>query len=157
MAIALSSRTNRVGRRRFIVDQPERLADDLDRVDLGQARAVVAVVDLAQLGAELLLALLRIADAEVGEPARQRVDVLGRSVDEEPRQPRHVLVGQLPHSAEVDEADLVAVEHEDVRRVRVAVEEAVPEDHRHPRLGHQVGEPAPLVRGSYVEIEDLAR
>ena len=35
------------------VDERERLADDLDRVDLGEARAVVAVVELAQLGDEL--------------------------------------------------------------------------------------------------------
>jgi hypothetical protein len=39
----------------------------------------------------------------------------------------------------------VGPEHEDVRRVRVAVEEPVAEDHRHPRLGHQVGESPPLV------------
>jgi hypothetical protein len=60
------------------VDQREALADDLDRVDVVQARAVVAVVELPQLGGELVLALLRIADAELGEPPRQRVDVLGR-------------------------------------------------------------------------------
>ena len=43
-----------------------------------EARAVVAVVDLAQLGDELLLALLRVAHAEVGEPARQLLDLLVR-------------------------------------------------------------------------------
>ena len=40
-------------------------------------RAVVAVEDVAQLGGELLLALLRVAHAERGEPARERLDVLG--------------------------------------------------------------------------------
>ena len=112
---------------------------------MSAARAVVAVVELAQLGEELLLELLRVADAEVGEALRQRVDVLGRGVDEEPRQLRHVVVGELPGQAEVDEADLVAAEHEDVRRVRVAVEEPVPEDHRHPALGDQVREPPALL------------
>ena len=44
-------------------------------------------------------------------------------------------------------------EHEDVRRVRVAVEEAVAEDHRHPRLGDQVREPAALLERPRVELE----
>ena len=114
-------------------------------------RAVVAVVHLAQLGDELLLALLRIPHAEVGEPLRQRLDVLGRSVDEEPRQLRHVVVGQLAGEPEVDEADPVGREHEDVRRMRVAVEEPVPEDHRHPRLGDQVRELAALLERPLLE------
>ena len=105
------------------VDQPERLADHLDRVDLGQGRAEVAVVELAQLGDELLFALLWVADAEVGQAAREHLDVLGRGVDEEPRQPAHVLLGQLADQPEVDEADPGAVEHEHVRGMRVAVEE----------------------------------
>ena len=75
-------------------------------------------------------------------------------VDEEPRQLRHVLVGQLPDLAEVDDPDVLRVaDHEDVRRVRVAVEEAVAEDHRHPRLGHQVGEAAALLHLPRVERE----
>ena len=44
-------------------------------------------------------------------------------------------------------------EHEDVRRVRVAVEEAVTEDHRHPRVGDDVGEPAALLDRPLVEHE----
>ena len=63
----------------------------------------------------------------------------------------------LSDLAEVDEPDAVAGQHEDVRRVRVAVEEAVPEDHRHPRLAHPVGEAAPLVervRGE-IDVRDL--
>jgi hypothetical protein len=128
------------------VDEPERLADHLDRIDVGEARAVVAVEEVAQLRRELLLALLRITDAELGEPARQRVDVLGCRVDEQARQPRHVLVGQLADETEVDEPDPCAVEHEHVRRMRVAVEEPVPEDHLHPRLGDPVGELATLVQ-----------
>ena len=110
-------------------------SDHLERVDLGEARAVVAVVELAQLGGELVLPLLRVADAEVGQPPRQRLDVLVGGVDEEPRQLRHVVVGERPGLAEVDEPDPSGAEHEDVRRVRVAVEEPVAEDHRHPRLG----------------------
>ena len=88
-------------------DQAEDLADDLDRVDLVQARAVVAVVDVAQLGDELLLLLLGEADAERGEVAREPVDVLVDDVDEEPRRLRHVVVGQLPGHAEVDDPDPV--------------------------------------------------
>ena len=67
------------------VDEREALADHLERVDVGQPRAVVAVEELAELGDELLLALLRVADAEVGEALGQDVDVLVRRVDEEPR------------------------------------------------------------------------
>ena len=48
--------------------------------------------------------------------------------------------------------DLVAVaEDEDVGRVRVAVEEPVPEDHRHPGLGDQVREAAALLHLPRVE------
>src|SRR4029077_1258720 len=57
------------------VDELKALADHLDRVDLVQARAVVAVVELPDLGEELALALLRIADAEVGEALRKLLDV----------------------------------------------------------------------------------
>ncbi len=135
------------------VDQREPLADDLDRVDLLQARAVVAVVELAELGDELLLHLLRVADAELGEALRDHLDVLVRGVDEEARQLRHVLVGELARQPEVDEADLLGAEHEDVGGVRIAVEEAVAEDHRHPRLGDQVGEPAALVEGVPLDVE----
>src|SRR5262249_22246352 len=60
------------------VDELERLADDLQRVDLRQTRAVVAIEDLAQFGEELLLALLRVTHAKIGQPLRQRIDVLGR-------------------------------------------------------------------------------
>jgi hypothetical protein len=45
------------------VDEREGLADELDRVDLGKARSVVAVVDVAQLGDELALPLARVTDA----------------------------------------------------------------------------------------------
>ena len=128
------------------VDERERLADELDRVDLREARAVVAVVDVAQLGDELLLQLLRVADAERGESRGKRLDPLVDGVDEEAGEARHVLVGQLPDHAEVDEADLLRrLEHDDVRRVRVGVEEPVAEDHVHPRLGDQVREPLPLL------------
>ena len=37
--------------------------------------------------------------------------------------------------------------------MRVAVEEAVPEDHRHPRLRHQVREPAPVLHRRHLEIK----
>ena len=135
----------------------KRLADDLDRVDLRERRAVVLVVELAQPAAELLLFLLRVRDAEVGEPARQVVDVLARGVDEEPRQLADVVVAELSDLAEVDEADAVAGQDEDVRRVRVAVEEPVPEDHRHPRLAHPVREAAPLLERvrQRVDVRDL--
>ena len=46
---------------------------------------------------------------------------------------------------EVDEADPAVVEHEDVGRMRIAVEEPVPEDHRHPGVRHPVGELAALL------------
>ena len=38
----------------------------------------------------------------------------------------------------VDQADAAVVEQEDVGRMRVAVEEAVAEDHRHPGIRHPV-------------------
>ena len=53
---------------------------------------------------------------------------------------------ELPGLAEVDEAELAGIEDEDVRRMRVGVEEAVPEDHRHPRVRHPVGDVPALVR-----------
>jgi hypothetical protein len=98
------------------VDERERLADHLERVDLGEPRAVVAVVQLAQLGDELLLARLVVADAEVGEPLGQRVHVLLRRVDEERGQLGHVVVGELSGLPEVDEPDLIRPQHQDVRR-----------------------------------------
>src|SRR5262249_31772985 len=55
------------------VDEIEGLADDLERVDVGEADSVVAVVDLAQLLGELLLAFARVPDAELGQPPGQRV------------------------------------------------------------------------------------
>ena len=68
--------------------------------------------------AELLLAFGRVAHAELPQAPRDRVDVLGRRVDEEPGELRHVLVGELPRLPEVDEAELAGVEDEDVRRMR---------------------------------------
>ena len=155
--VAIGAVEQEVARRQLQVhrvDQLKRLANDLQRIDLGEARAVVAVVHLAQLGAELLLALARIANAEIGEPLRQDVDVLRGGVDEEPRQLRHVVVGELAGRAEVHEPDRAGlVEHEDVRGMRVAVEEAVPEDHRHPRLRDLVREIAPLVEGQRQRVD----
>ena len=46
-----------------------------------------------------------------------------------------------------------SAEHEDVRRVRVAVEVAVAEDHLEPRLGDQDREPAALVHRRRGEVE----
>ena len=37
--------------------------------------------------------------------------------------------------------------------MRVGVEEPVPEDHRHPRLGHQVREAAPLLERVLVGVD----
>ncbi len=37
--------------------------------------------------------------------------------------------------------------------MRVGVEEPVPEDHRHPGLGHDVGEPAPLLGRPALVVE----
>jgi len=37
--------------------------------------------------------------------------------------------------------------------MRVGVEEAVPEDHRHPGIRHPVGDVAPLLRAERVEVE----
>ena len=87
------------------VDQREDLPDHLDRIDLGEAESRSSGRRGRAARAELLLELLGIADAEIGEPLRQRVDVLVRGVDEQPRHLRHVLVGELPGLAEVDEAD----------------------------------------------------
>ena len=62
---------------------------------------------------------------------------------------RHVLVGELADLPEVDEPDSgAALHHEDVRGMRVAVEEPVAEDHRHPRLGDPVGEVCDAPPGS---------
>ena len=88
-----------------LVDELEALADDLDLVDLGQPDAVVARVELAQMADELGLPRLVVADAEVREPLRQGLDVLGGGIDEERRQLRHVLVGQPAGLSEVDEPD----------------------------------------------------
>ena len=109
-------------------------------IDLRQAGAEVVVVHLTELLDELLLALLRELDAQVGKPRRERLHVLPRRVDEEARQLRHVGVRELACLAEVDEAERAVREPQDVRRMRVGVEEPVPEDHRHPGLGDRVGE-----------------
>ena len=147
------------------VDQVEPVADHLERVDLGQPRAVVAVVEVVQTRAEVRLLLGRIADAELLQPARQRVDALLRRVDEEAGEPRHVVVGETADLAEVDQPDRgAAVEHEDVRRMRVAVEEPVPEDHLHPRVGEQERKPTAHVErcvqrqvGELDAVEELER
>ncbi len=129
-----------------LVDELEPLADDLDLVDLGQRDAVVARVELAQVADELGLPRLVVANAEIGEPLGQGLDVLGGGVDEERRQLRHVVVREPAGLAEVDEPDPIGMaEHEDVGRMRIAVEDPVAEHHRHPGLGHHVREPAPLV------------
>ena len=134
-------------------DEPERLADDLQRVDLAHRGAVVAVVHLAQLDPQLLLLLAVEAHAEVEQAARQRVDVLVHRVQQEPRQPAHVGLAQRAGHAEVDQAEPVVLEHHDVRRVGVAVEDAVAEDHLEPRLGDQDRKPAPLVHRRRLEVE----
>ena len=107
---------------------------------------------------ELLLALLRVAHAEVGEPLRESLDVLVCDVDEEARRFRDVVVGELAREAEVDEPDQVGPDDEDVRRVRVAVEEPVPEDHRHPRLRDHLGQPLALLHrvARLVDVGQLA-
>ena len=51
----------------------------------------------------------------------------------------------LPGEAEVDEPDQVGADDEDVRRVRVAVEEPVAEDHRHPGFRDHLGEALALL------------
>ena len=68
------------------------LPDHLQRVDVREPHPVVAVEEHAQLRPELLLALGRVADAELAEAPRDRVDVLGGGVHEEPRELGHVLV-----------------------------------------------------------------
>ena len=135
------------------VDQLECLADRLYRIDVGEANAVVAGVELAEIADELRLPALVVAHSEVAQTLGQRLDVLGSRVDEQRRQLRHVVFRELPRLPEVDEADPVRPEHEHVRRMRVAVEEPVAEDHRHPRLGHQVREPAPVFHRRHLEIE----
>ncbi len=135
------------------VDQLEPLANDLNRVDVREPGAVVPVEEDAKLGAELLLALGCVANAELTEPAWDRVDVLRRCVDEEASQLRHVVVRELSRLAEVDEPQLARLEDEDVRGVRVGVEEAVPEHHRHPRVREPVGDVAALVRPQRLEVE----
>ena len=135
------------------VDEIEALADHLDRIDVRQARAVVAVVQLLDRRAQLVLTLFRVAEPELGQPARQRIDVLGGGVDEEACQPGHVLVGEAPRQPEVDETDAAVVEQQDVRRVRIAVEEAVAEDHRHPGVRHPVRKLTTLFERPRLEIE----
>src|SRR5262245_2085235 len=139
------------------VDQLEALPDDLQRVDVREPAAVVAVEEDLQLAAELLLAGRVVADAEVAEPARDRIDVLRRGVDEEHRELRHVVVRELPGLTEVDEPERARLEDVDVRRVRVGVEEAMPEHHRHPGVGELVRDLAPLLRPQRrkVEVRDL--
>src|SRR4051812_23992453 len=147
------------------IDEVEAFADDLDRVDVRERGAVVLVVELPHPRAKFLFLLARIGDAEIGEAPRQVVDVLVRRVDEETRQLGHVVVCELAHLAEVDEPDAVSREHEDVGRVRIAVEEAVAEDHRHPRLAHPVRDAAAVFdlvrRGTDVSdldpVEELER
>ena len=63
----------------------EDLAHRLERVDLGERRGLVALVERAQVGGELLLLLAREADAERVEPPRQLLDPARRDVEEERR------------------------------------------------------------------------
>ena len=119
--------------------------DDLHRVDLLERRPVVAVEELAELGHELLLPLLRVPDAEIAEPGRSAstfsfATSMKRRVALETSSSVSLRQGRSPPP------DLVRREHEDVRRVRVAVEEAVAKDHRHPRLREHMRDPATLVQ-----------
>ena len=135
------------------VDELEALTDHLQRVDVREPAAVVAVEEDLELASELLLARCVVADSEVAQTSRDRVDVLRRSVDEEHRQPRHVVVGQLPCLPEVDEPERAGLEHVDVRRVRVRMEEPVPEHHGHPGVRETVRDIAPLVGTHRAEVE----
>ena len=140
------------------VDELEALTDHLHRIDLVEARPVVAEIELTDLGEELALALLRVPHAQIGEAPRKLVDVLVRGVDEEAGQLRHVVFRERPDRAEVDETDRARFgRDEDVRGVRVAVEEAVPEDHRHPGVRDPVGEIATLLdrRRQHVDVGEL--
>ena len=101
-------------------------------IDVREPGAVVAVEEHPAAPSGTPARVGRVADAELAQPTRDGIDVLGGSVDEEHRELRHVVVGELPGLAEVDEAERTRLEDEDVRRVRVGMEEAVPEDHRHP-------------------------
>ena len=55
--------------------------------------------------------------------------------------------------AEVDQPQPAVGEHEDVRRVRVAVEDAVAEDHLQPGIGEQQRQPPPLVHRRRIQVE----
>ena len=122
------------------VDQRERLADDLDRVDLGEPRAVVAVVDVPQLGDELRL-LARVgyrtpsAPSRAGSASMFSFTASMKSAVSFERSSSESFPA-MPKSTRPIVPDLV--QHHDVRRVRVGVEEPVAEDHRHPRLRDQV-------------------
>ena len=127
-------------------DQREGLAHDLDRVDLAQRGAVVAVVDLAQLQPELLLLGGVEAHAQVAQPPRKLVDVLVDGVHQQPREAAHVRGREGAGDAEVDDPQPAVLHHEQVGRMRVGVEGAVAEHHLQPYLRHQVRQPAPLGR-----------
>ena len=127
-------------------DQREGLAHDLDRVDLAQGGAVVAVVDLAQLQPELLLLGGVEAHPEVAQPPRQLIDVLVDGVDQQPREAAHVGGRERAGDAEVDDPQPAVLHHEQVGRMRVGVEGAVAEHHLQPYLRHQVRQPAALGR-----------
>ncbi len=135
------------------VDELKPLPDHLDRVDVREPAPVVAIEEHLQLGAELGLASQVVAHAELPEASRDRIDVLRRGVDEEPRELDHVVLGELSRLAEVDETERAGIEDEDVGGMRVGVEEPVPEDHRHPGVGELVCDVAALLGPHRLELE----
>ena len=139
------------------VDQLERLADHLQRVDLGEAarrssgsRARAArrrTPPRAPSGSGRRARRAAAASASTFSFAasmKSRVSFDMSSSVSFPTWPKST----RPICSRV-------AEHEDVRRVRVAVEEPVPEDHRHPRLGHQVREAAALLERPYASSGEV--
>ena len=145
------------GRQRQLhaVDEREGLADDLDQVDLGGG-AVVAVEDRAARrrtpprapsgsGRRATPAGERIASTFWFTTSMKRPvsfdESSGASWPAVPKSTRPIWS---------------LCSNEDVRQVRVAVEEAVAEDHRHPRLGHPVRE-LPALGHRVALLVDVAR
>ena len=135
------------------VDQCERLADYLERVDLTERGALVPVEHLAQLDPKLLLLLLVEAHPQVVQPPRQCIDVLVHAVDQKPGEPIHVALGERADLAEVDQAKTAVGQHEQVRGMRIAVEHAVAKDHLEPGVGDQKRQPPTLFHRRIGELD----
>ena len=125
---------------------------------LGEARAVVAVVELLERRLEARPRAPWGSERPSSESRRGSASTFSVAASTNSRVSRVMSSSrERAGETEVDEPEAAVVEEEDVGRMRVAVEEAVPEDHRHPGVRHPVGELAALLSASARRDVEIAK